>query len=146
MSKMREPILDKLPITDEGLKTLAGLRELRSLPLNRTKVTDAGLAHLVDLPFLSRLDLAETAVSDAGLVHLERIVTLKSLNVQGTGLTEAGARRLCEALPNCRVTIGQGSESRTFFETGPTLGVMDLSLDSFSQPGDPTPSAESADQ
>jgi hypothetical protein len=120
-----------LKITDEDLKELAGLKNLRFLRLNNTQVTSAGLKQLSGLGDLQAVDLGGTQVSDAGLKELaglknlqvllldntkvtneglKELTSLKSLravNLRKTGVTEEGARQLQKALPDCRVTHGQ---------------------------------------
>lgn len=57
--------LSDCPITDEGLKSISGLDNLRWLYLGNTRITDAGVHHLTKLVNLEYLDLRETAVSEA---------------------------------------------------------------------------------
>ena len=54
-------------ITDAGLATVAGFRNLTRLHLNHTRVSDDGLKQLVSLQHLEYLNLYGTAVTDAGL-------------------------------------------------------------------------------
>jgi len=58
---------ERHPITDAGLKSLAGLKVLQELYLNDTAVTDAGLALLKELTNLEILALQKTKVTGAGL-------------------------------------------------------------------------------
>ena len=64
-------------VTDEGLKQLAALTNLRSLSLGDNPVTDAGLMELAALPRLQVLDLRRTKVTDKGLKHLKRFPHLQ---------------------------------------------------------------------
>lgn len=64
-------------VTDETLKSLEGLTQLRELDLNNTAITDAGLAVVASLPALERLRISDTAVTDAGF--REQILPLEKL-------------------------------------------------------------------
>jgi hypothetical protein len=68
-------------VTDEGMKTLAGLKGLETLDLSYTQVTDGGLKEL------------------AGLKGLK---TLALFNCKG--VTDAGVAELQKALPDCKIT------------------------------------------
>jgi outer membrane protein assembly factor BamB len=58
-------------ITDAGLQTLGGSRQLRSLNLVGARITDAGLQHLSELGHLQTLRLANTRLSDAAVERLQ---------------------------------------------------------------------------
>jgi len=81
-------------VTDETLKTLAGLTKVTSLNLRGTDVTSAGLAQLKSLKGLTHLHLEKTKVDDAGLKHLKELPNLVYLNLYGTGITNAGLPQL----------------------------------------------------
>jgi hypothetical protein len=66
-------------VTDEGLKDLAGFKNLQALFLVGTQMTDKGLNVLTGLKSLRRLDLDPTRVTREGIAELRK------------------------ALPNCRV-------------------------------------------
>jgi uncharacterized protein (TIGR02996 family) len=77
-------------VTDEGVKALAGLTQLRRLDLADSTVTDAGLQTLATLTRLQSLNLSRTGVTDEGLavvVHLQR---LRELWLTATAVTDAG--------------------------------------------------------
>ncbi len=59
-------------IGDEGLRTVASLRELRHLSLIGSRVTDSGTACLAHLRQLHELYLAKTAVSSPAAEQLRR--------------------------------------------------------------------------
>jgi hypothetical protein len=71
-------------LTDDWLKRLEGLTNLRSLSLNGTNVTDAGLEHVKRISSLEDLSLYSTLVTDAGLEHLKGMSSLRSLNLTGS--------------------------------------------------------------
>jgi hypothetical protein len=93
-------------VTVEGLKSLRGLRNLRSLGLWETNMGDAGLAQLEGLRQLEWLDLCQTHVTDAGVKHLKALVNLKWLDLQSSGISEERAEELRHVLPNCDIYAG----------------------------------------
>lgn len=98
--------LSRTGITDEGLKSLENLPNLRKLHLENTKITDAGVAHLKKLQSLEYLNLYGTAVSDAGLTDLQGLKNLKALYLWQTKVTPTGVEQLKTALPKCQVNTG----------------------------------------
>ncbi len=53
-----------MPITDDSLQHLEGLKDLEDLNLTKTQVTEQGLAHLKDLPKLKEVVVGFTGISD----------------------------------------------------------------------------------
>jgi hypothetical protein len=87
-------VLSFTQVTDAGLKHLAGLKQLHGLYVGSTKVTDAGLEHLAGLKQLRELDLGSTQVTDAGLKHLAGLKQLRGLYLDHTKVTDAGLNHL----------------------------------------------------
>ena len=98
--------LARTKVTDDGLKSVEGLSNLRKLHLENTKITDEGLAHLKGLTNLEYLNLYNTQVSDAGLKNLEGLKNLKSLYLWQTKVTPEGVESLKKALPKCEINTG----------------------------------------
>ena len=71
--------------TDDTLKVVAGLKNVKSLLLNDLNITDAGLEALktVEWP-IANLDLRGCAVTNAGLDHVKGLSTLKALRLSGS--------------------------------------------------------------
>ena len=82
------------PVGDAGLEQIAKLEKLEWLLLYETKITSAGLAHLSKLPRLRTLALGGCKVTDEGLEHLESLPALEALDLQHTQVTDAGMKRL----------------------------------------------------
>jgi Leucine-rich repeat (LRR) protein len=80
--------------TDEVLKSLAGLKNLRRLNLRDTLVTDDGLAHLAGITTLEEIDLYGLKISDRGIAHLKNLRELKKLNLLGGPISDSGAEIL----------------------------------------------------
>jgi Leucine-rich repeat (LRR) protein len=95
--------LEGTQVTDDDLRFLKALMDLRKLDLEETRITDAGLVHLKVLTKLEELDLEETRITDAGLEHLRGLTNLRKLSLDDTRVTAKGVRVLQEALPNLKV-------------------------------------------
>lgn len=93
-------------ITDDGLKAVEPLKNLRKLHLENTKIGDAGLTHLKDLTSLEYLNLYGTHVTDSGLEQLAGLKNLKALYLWQTKVTPAGVEKLKKALPKCDINTG----------------------------------------
>jgi Leucine rich repeat len=85
-----KPIYSKEQISDEGLKNLAGMTNLRSLNLCGTNTTDAGLKYLGGMKDLQNLLLSSTKVTDAGMEDLMKLPKLQSLMLYDTQVTDTG--------------------------------------------------------
>jgi internalin A len=71
-------------VTDDGLKELKGLKDLKELSLFfNGQITDAGMKHVKELPALEKLTLNNTGITDTGLAELKDLKKLKSLTVSG---------------------------------------------------------------
>jgi hypothetical protein len=127
--------LDMTDVTDEGMKSLAAIKGLKSLTVyGGGRVGDQGMSHLSAAASLERLQLINTRVTDQGLSSLGKLANLRSLEVHtsksiATGLTNAAIPILKEfsglkelrisgdwvsetdveglkkALPNCEVNV-----------------------------------------
>ncbi len=94
--------LGETDVTDEGLKALVAMKNLRRLSLDRTRITDAGLRNLSGLKYLEYLNVHTTAVTDAGLVALKPLKQLRSLYVWQTKVTPAAVEGLSSQLVDHR--------------------------------------------
>jgi hypothetical protein len=92
-------ILDENPITNEGLKELATLKQLRTLSLKNTEISDDGMIHVKELKFLSTIYLSKTKVTDIGLHELVELTELELIALDETPVTNAGVRMLWKSLP-----------------------------------------------
>jgi hypothetical protein len=90
-------------VTDETLRYLLPMSQIKRLDLGGTKITDAGLATIARLTSLEELNLSRTAVTDQGLKdHLFNLESLKRLNVEGTRVSSATAKDWGAAKPGRR--------------------------------------------
>lgn len=93
-------------VTDAGLKSLAGFKNLRRLHLEKTGVGDEGLASVKGLAELQYLNLYSTKVTDKGLANLSGLKKLKNVYLWQTAVTDAGAADLAKALPGLYINRG----------------------------------------
>jgi hypothetical protein len=93
-------------VTDNGLKAVAGLKNLRRLHLEKTGIGDDGLASVKGLAELQYLNLYGSKVTDKGLAYLGGLKKLKNVYLWQTGVTDAGAAELAKALPGVYINRG----------------------------------------
>lgn len=92
---------DESGVTNEDLRYLKELPNLRVLFLNQTSIGCGDLAHLVDTP-IEILHLKDAPLDDSCVLYLSRMKSLKRLIVYD-GLSTAAIRELKLALPHCDV-------------------------------------------
>jgi beta-lactamase regulating signal transducer with metallopeptidase domain/5-hydroxyisourate hydrolase-like protein (transthyretin family) len=99
MRGLRHLSLQGNAFRDDGLKRLAGLKQLRTLwiGMNRGPITDAGARHLAGLTALEQLDLQQAQLSDAGVAALKALKQLREVYLNGapgSPLTDASVEPL----------------------------------------------------
>ena len=115
------PFLNRLPrtealyltcsrVSDDALKNVESLHDLRLLCLANTRVDDAGLAAIRNLRQLRVLILGN-GISNAGLANLRSLDNLQVLQLYGRAISDAGLASLADlgsleelTLMNMRVT------------------------------------------
>ena len=90
-------------ITDDCLKQIGALQQLKVLRLDNTRITDAGPTQLRNLSQLTHLGLSGTYVTDDGLQHLHHFKGLSSVTLGRTNVTPEGVAALKRALPKCDI-------------------------------------------
>lgn len=91
-------------VTDETLKSLAGLDRLEILDIHDTQVTDRGLTILKALPALSTLYLKNTKITDQGFRdNLAAKESLVRLDLTGSGVSRASCDLWLKAKKGRRV-------------------------------------------
>lgn len=97
-------------VTDDGLKPLALLKNLRNVKFFHPgkSFSGAGLAHLAELPHLERLTVAGSlSFGDEGMVAVARLTQLKEFRTWHAGQTAKGMKHLT-ALKNLQsLYLGQ---------------------------------------
>ena len=87
-------LADNGTFTDEGIRSMAKVRGLKSLSLNGSGVSDEGLKIIGSIKTLERLHLHKARFTDAGLKHLSDLENLKVLDLSSTAVTDAGLEAL----------------------------------------------------
>ncbi len=131
MKNLQAIDLTDTSITDDGLKHLQGLTDLRHLHLRGNGgITDAGMWSLRPLTRLESLDLSATKISDAGLANLGVFSQLRSLSASGTRITDAGLPTIAAWTQLEALTLSNTKVSdRGIFLLAPLANLGSLSLD-----------------
>lgn len=104
--------LSRTAVTDDGLKALASLPELRRVALANTKVGDAGLAQLAALPKLEVLNAYGTGLGDAAVAALAKNPSLRKLYAWQTKVGKDAAAAAAAANPKLQLDLGDYAEAR----------------------------------
>jgi len=81
-------------LTDEGLRHLARMPQLRDLDLSGCHISDRGLDVLRSLPALERISLSWTGVTDAGVASLAACEHLERVDLTATATGDGAIRAL----------------------------------------------------
>ncbi|MBC8871318.1 MAG: hypothetical protein H8E44_17980 [Planctomycetes bacterium] len=90
------------PITDEGMKALAGLNVLQDLYMEDAKITDESFATIKTMTNLEVLALPATKVKGPGLVHMLELASLRVLNLTDCEIDDDALKPL-EKMPQLEV-------------------------------------------
>jgi Leucine-rich repeat (LRR) protein len=99
-------LFDCEQIHGDGLVHLRDQAELRGLLLDGSAITDQGLQSIAGWKNLERLSLKNTDVTAAALDTLRSLTGLRLLHVTGVSLSEDERRRFREALPSVEIEFG----------------------------------------
>lgn len=122
--RLSEMNLGRSKVTDAGLATLSGMKNLKKLHLPNTGVTDAGIDSLLGLENLEYLNLFNTKVTDTGIAKLEKLAKLKRLYVWQTGVTKPAAEALHTKLPEIVINLGWDNEVKTLLAAAPAAETL----------------------
>jgi hypothetical protein len=91
--------LSKMPIDDDGIKTIAQFENLEELILNGTKISGSTLHLLESCKKLERLSLANTHISAQNIERLGKFSALKKVYLWQSGLSQAEINALSKKFP-----------------------------------------------
>jgi uncharacterized membrane protein len=111
--------LDKMPVHDEDLATIAAFTQLRKLNLSFTEITDAGLHQLQSLRQLKQLSLSGTKVTAGSIRQLVSLKQLSKLFIWNTGIKPGDLDR--KGNPNLVIETGFRSDTIILKLTPPIL-------------------------
>ena len=112
----------RLDISDEGIRFLAGCNGLYRLSLSETQVSDLELVCRT-LPNLSQLDIERTSMTGESLAVLKEVSKLQSLSVSGSQLRNGGSRHVAELKGLKSLIVFDASEG---FEAGVLTDLSSL--------------------
>jgi hypothetical protein len=103
---LEEVSVNGTQLTDKGLESFGGLKQLRVLQMNDTKVTGVGVfLSLMNCTVLENVELHRTAADDQTLMSVIQLRGLKSLGLSGTKVTDQGIADARKLKPD--LTIGR---------------------------------------
>jgi hypothetical protein len=88
-------VLSHMPLTDAGLKALAG-KEFPTLILDHTETTDEAFRELAEIKVLDFVSLSDTKITGTGASYLRGDQALAHLDLSGAALTPAGIAALAK--------------------------------------------------
>jgi hypothetical protein len=98
LESLEELQIDGAKFSDEGMKALAALKNLRTCTffhiLMKEKFTGSGVAHLAELPRLESFGCGGSSFSDAGMAACAALPHLRELRIWHTQATDAGVAKL----------------------------------------------------
>jgi hypothetical protein len=95
-------------VTDEGLRHVAGMHNLRELILQKTAIDGSGLPHLESIRSLEVLNLAHTALNDSGSVNLLHMPSLKEVYLYNTAVSDSILEDLRTHMPETDILEVEG--------------------------------------
>lgn len=105
-TKIKKLSIGSKNISGDALIHAGKIESLESLMLGHSKIqniTDDSLKHIQGLKNLKRLTLRLTNVTEKGLVHLEPLISLKSLQLKREMCKSAAAKELKKKIPGLSI-------------------------------------------
>jgi hypothetical protein len=96
LKDLRRLDLSNCAVNGDGLRHLTPLTNLRELNLTLTPVRDDALKPLAALTELRRLGLASTQCNGTGFAYLKSLRKLENVNLHFTPLNDAGLEAICQ--------------------------------------------------
>ena len=94
LKSLRRLLLRDALVTDDGLKSIAGLSDLEELDLSGVRITDKGIEYLRNLKAMRRLNLLGVQATDASMDVVAGMAHLEVLNLYRTKVTNTGLAKL----------------------------------------------------
>jgi len=88
--------LNRSSITDEGIRSILKIPDLKILSLGETHISDDSLAILANHPTLVHLSLDQTRITDKALEHVATIPNLEELFLWKGAITDQGCTKLAK--------------------------------------------------
>ncbi|HMH34640.1 MAG TPA: FN3 associated domain-containing protein [Puia sp.] len=103
--------LNKMPVTDADLQTVAQFINLRNLNLSFTNISGAGLSYLSTLTHLKNLSLSNTSVKGSDIDRLASLKELRHLYVWNTSVAETDAKSVKQNQPDLHIDFGMRTDT-----------------------------------
>jgi len=113
--------LNKMPVKDADLKTIAKFENLHRLNLNFSDVTGKGLKELAGLKYLKSISLTGVKLNIADVKQLVAIKSLNELAVWNSGLNPADLQSLQKQNPKLSLLTGFKDDGKALKLTSPQL-------------------------
>lgn len=109
--------LNRVPVTNDDLKLIAGFANLRRLNLNFTNITGEGLVHLLPLVHLQSLSLSGTRMDAESLQrYLNAAKSLSQLAFWNSGLSKENIRSLVTGNTHIKINANNDEEEQTMLQ------------------------------
>jgi uncharacterized membrane protein len=120
--------LNKMPVKDEDLKTIAGFGNLRKLNVSFTQITGTTLNELKNLKYLRQLSLSGTGVKITHLEFLKDLTQLKEVQLWNTGVSANDIATLKSKLPKILIETGFNGDTVVARLSMPILENEDIQV------------------
>jgi uncharacterized membrane protein len=94
-------------VTDEELKNISQLENIRMLYLNNTAISDTGISYIKSMKELRYLNVVGIAVTDKTLIALRDMSELNEIYIYQTKITSEGVRNFLKQSPGVKVDTGK---------------------------------------
>jgi Leucine-rich repeat (LRR) protein len=94
LENLRELTFRNTRVADTGLKYLVGIKQLRSLWIEKESVSNVGLSNIKKLTQLEKLTINEAGITDARLDFLKGMKNLLEIDLTGNRITDSGLQQL----------------------------------------------------
>jgi hypothetical protein len=108
LTNVRYAALEGEKVTDAWLEQVAALPSLQSLTIKRAKITSAGIEKLRALKELFSLEVMYSPIDDDAAKPLGEMRQLSLLRLFGTKITKPAGDKLATELPNTKVDLRRG--------------------------------------
>ncbi len=109
LPNLRQVVLTGDKVRDSWFEHVSQLVELNTLTVNRAPITAAAAGHLAPLQALKLLELKYVPIGDEAVNDLAKLAAMDTMKLYGTEISPAGGERLRLALPLARIDLRAGA-------------------------------------
>lgn len=111
--------LNKMPVKDAELKSIAQFENLKHLNLNFTDITGDGLKELARLKHLESLSLSGTKLKPGALQQIASLKTLNRLAIWRSGITNDAVEKIKKSNPSLSILTGFSDNGENVIKLSP---------------------------